>query len=327
MLSYWLLSLPAFFVTSDGRSEALDLNRRGVEAAARRDFTQAERDYRSAAAIYRSLGPAYEAHLSIALYNLAEAACGKGDWRGSEAIFAESLDLSRRAFGSKDLHTLSGLNALGHVRMMLGESDIADANFQEARQIGRESYPRDMQLAFALAGLSTLLLRQGEPEAALPDADEALRIAIDAQPGEGVETALMYQNVGQIHRAAGRPERATPMLRKARAIYERTGSDADPRYAMLLSEEGLAFMDEGRFGGAGVDMQRAIKLLEPCSGCNFELAIARNNLGLLRMRQKKYAEAGNLLREALNAEERFSPTAAEIAITKKALQQLDGAIR
>ena len=68
---------------------------------------------------------------------------------------------------------------------------------------------------------------------------------------------------------------------------------------------------------AEADMSRAIRLLEPCSGCGFELAIARNNLGLLRFRQKKYAEAGDLLGRALEEEQRYSPAdAVQIGKTK-----------
>lgn len=305
-------------------SEALDLNQRGMDAAARRDFAAAERDYQQAIAIYRSMGAPFEAHLSVALFNFAETLCGEGEWAKSHAIFEESLALSRRALGTRDLHALTALNALGHVETVLGQFDAAESRFREAEAEGRESHPRDIQLAFALAGLATLRLREGAPDAALPYADEALRISVAAQPRETVDTALMYLNAGQIHRAAGRSARALPLLRKARAIFERedAGAEADPRYALLLSTEGLAMMDDGKLVAANTEMLRAIELLDPCEGCGFELAIARNNLGLLRLRQKKYAEADNLLQTALLGEERYSPPGgAEIAATRKALDQ------
>jgi len=211
--------------------------------------------------------------------------------------------------------------------MLMGEFDSAEAQFTEAIQIGRELYSHEIQHAYSLAGISSLRLRQGNPEEALPYADEALRIAIEAEPREGLDTAMMYQNVGRIQRTAGRSERALPLLRRARGIYEKENAATDPRYATLLSDEGLALMDEGKLVAADADMNRAIRLLQPCSVCGFELAIARNNLGLLRFRQKKYAEAGDLLRKALEDEQRYSPAdAAQIGRTKSALEKAQAAL-
>ncbi len=333
MPSYKLLVVPSFFVLAAAAEnaqpqQALLLNQRGLEAVAQRDYPGAEKSYRAAVEIYRSLGERFETHLSITLFNLAEAISGQGKLRESDRIFHESLDLSRSALGSKNIRTLAGLNALGHVEVMLGDFDGAESRFAEALALARESYPRDIQLAYALAGLSSLRLRTGKPDEALPYAEEALRVTIEAEPREGVETALMYENVGQIHRTAGRSERALPLLRKALAIYEQAGAGQDPRYATTLSQEGLALMDQGKYARADSELRRAIGLLERCNSCRFELAIARNNLGLLRISQKRYAEADELLQKALMEEEIYSPAdAAQIGITKNALQKLKLTIR
>jgi tetratricopeptide (TPR) repeat protein len=307
---------------------AMDLNESGMRAAENRNYAEAERDYRASSQLYRSLGAPFEAHLSIVLFNLAESICGEGRWRESQSAFEESLTLAHRALGPAHIRTIAGLNALGHVKLMLADFDGAEALFTEALAAARQLKKPDTQLAYALAGFSSLRLRANKPEEALPFADEALRVTIESEPAESLETATMYANVGRIHRAAGRPERALPLLRKARAIYEKTRASADPRYASVLSEEGLAFMDEGKFATANAGMKSAIALLEKCSGCGFELAIARNNLGLLRFQQKKYVEADDLLRKALEAEERYSPVdAAQIGRTKSALEQVRSALR
>jgi tetratricopeptide (TPR) repeat protein len=331
VLTYRLLFAPTLLLLSDVANaqtqQALSFNRQGIEAAARRDFAEAERNYHSAVELYRKLGPQFEGHLSITLFNLAETICGEGRWPESKEVFSESLALSRRALGPKHLRTVAALNALGNVEMLIGDWENAEAQFTEAIAIGRELYSHEIQHAYSLAGISSLRLRQGSPEEALPYADEALRITIAAEAREGLDTALMYQNVGRIHHAANRSERALPLLRKARAIYEKENAVTDPRYATLLSDEGLALMDEGKLGSADADMNRAIRLLEPCGGCGFELAIARNNLGLLRFHQKKYAEARELLRKALEEEQRYSPSdAAQIGRTKSALEQAQAAL-
>lgn len=325
---FTLTSVTLAAVANAQPEQALTLNRHGLEAQARRDYVTAERDYRGTVEIYRTLGAPYEPHLAIALFNLAETICGEGRWRESAEIFRDSLAVSRRGNGPKHIRTVAAMNALGHVETLLADFDSAESRFTEAAAITRELYPRDIQLAYALAGLSSIRLRAGLPDQALPYAAEALRVTIEAEPNEGTETATMYQNVGRIHRAAGHSELALPLLRKARTIYERAAPPNDPRYATSLSDEGLALMDDGKLVAAEADMKRAVRLLEPCPGCGFQLAIARNNLGLLRFRQKKYAEAADLLGKALEEEQRYSPAdAAQISKTKSALDQVRSALR
>jgi tetratricopeptide (TPR) repeat protein len=323
-----VFALTAALAFGAPQNQALDLNQSGLELAAQREYVGAEKDYRRSAEIYRSLGEPFEAHLSIVLYNLGESLVGQGRWRESAPMFEEALVLSKRKLAPKHVRTVGILNALGNVRMMLGDEDSAEALLQEAVASGRESTPGDVQFAHALAGLSALRLRQGKPEEALPFAEEALAVTLKADPGEGIETAMMYQNVGQIHRAAMRPERALPLMRKSRSIYERAQDTADPRYASLLSQEGLALMDDGKFVQAEADMKHAIALLNECQGCALNLAVARNNLGLLRLRQKKYAEADDLLRKALAGEEQYNPSdAAQIGVTRDALKQVRNTLR
>jgi tetratricopeptide (TPR) repeat protein len=313
--------------TTDASHKALAANERGLKAALKRDFTTSEREHANAVAIYRSLGSGYYPHLAIALFNLAQAKCGQGKWREGEEILEESLLLSRSSLGPEHIETSAALNALGHIETLLGDLKAAGDHFAESLELTRAHNPISAQHAFALAGFSTLRLRAGKPDEALPYADEALRVMIEADPGEGLESAVLYQNVGRIHRAAGRSERALPLFRKARDLYERVGAQGDPRYATLLSEEGLALMDDGRTAMAEAEMKRAVGMLEPCGGCQFELAVARNNLGLLRFQQKKYSEADDLLRKALAAEETFGPAnSTEIGTTKSILLQVRTAL-
>ncbi len=332
MHSYrWLLILfaaPAFAHPQQDGREAIALNQRGLAAEDRHDYAEAEKYYRQSAAIFRALGPQFEPHLSIESYNLAESMCWQGKWREAEGIFEDSLALSRRTLGPKHIRTAADLNALGNVSMMLGDTARAETLLAEALAIERENYPADLQLGKTLAGLSAIRRRAGKPDEALPLAEEALNVTLKAEGREGTESAMMYRNVAQIHSAAGRTDRALPLYRKARAIMERLGETADPRYAALLSQEGLALMDDGKLGLAESDMKRAIDLLSRSPVAELELAVAQNNLGLLRMRQKKYAEADELLTKALSVEQLYnSQDAAQISRMRSALAQVRSALR
>jgi tetratricopeptide (TPR) repeat protein len=324
----FLLILFATLAIAQSPKEGLALNERGLAAADRGNYGEAEQYYRQAVGIYRPLGPQFEAHLSVELFNLAESLCGQGKWRESQGLFEESLTLTRRTLGQKHIRAVAGLNALGNVSMLMGDPEHAESLLREALAIARENYPADLQLAHTLAALSSLRLRAQKPEEGLPYAEEALSLTLKADGEEGSEAAMMYQNVAQIHRTAGRPARAIPLFHKARAILERLGRTNEPRYASLLSQEGLALMDDGNLAMAERDMKRAIELLSRSNTVSFELASAQNNLGLLRIRQKKYAEADELLSKALSAEQNLSPTdAAQIGRTRDALEKVRMALR
>jgi tetratricopeptide (TPR) repeat protein len=323
-----LFAAPAFAHPQQEDREAKALNQRGLEAANRRDYVEAGKEYQQSAGIYRALGPQFEAHLSIVLFNLAEAMCGQGKWREADGIFGESLTLSRRALGPKHVRTAADLNALGNVSMMLSDMPRAEALLGEALAIERENYPADFQLGSTLAALSALRRRAGKPDEALPLAEEALSVTLKAEGTEGPESAMMYRNVAQIHWTAGRTDRALPLYRKARAILERLGATSDPKYAALLSQEGLALMDDGKLGLAESGMKRAIELLSRVPADELELAVAQNNLGLLRMRQKKYREADELITKALSTEQLYnSQDAAQISRMRDTLAQVRSALQ
>ena len=70
-------------------------------------------------------------------------------------------------------------------------------------------------------------------------------IAIKAAGEDSLDAALAYSNAGEAHRTSGHPERALPLFRKARALYERVLGPDHPRVASLLSQEGLIMMNDG----------------------------------------------------------------------------------
>ena len=73
-----------------------------------------------------------------------------------------------------------------------------------------------------------------------------MTIALKADGDNGLDAALAYSNVAEAHRMAGRPERALPLYKKARAIYERVLGPDHPRVASVLSQEGLILMEDGK---------------------------------------------------------------------------------
>jgi tetratricopeptide (TPR) repeat protein len=286
--------------------KAHEINNQGNRLSESGDCTGAEELYRQAAGMWRGLGPEYEAHLAGTLLNLGVAVSCEGRRADAVKVYEESLALHRRTLGDKNHRTISNMNLLASNYLMVGNFDRARALLEEALPVERELYKSDVQTARTLEGLSNCMIRDRRPQEALAPAEEALAIAIQSTGEESMDTALAYSSVGEAHRSAGNLERALPLYRKARAIYEKNVGPDHPRVASLLSQEGLILMQDGKLSLAEQLMVKAVGLIRTaCPGCVVEMAIAQNNLGLLRLKQKRYREADEELSDAIALREKF----------------------
>ncbi|HEV2447034.1 MAG TPA: tetratricopeptide repeat protein, partial [Candidatus Sulfopaludibacter sp.] len=224
---------------------ALSLNDRGLAAAERSDFAQAERLYGEAIQIWRGLGTAYEAQTAATLVNLGQTLCNEGKAGDGVSVLEQALALDRHSLGSKHLSTLTSLTALGHAYVLSGDSAHAETALSEALAAERELYPGDVLLEHTLLGLSLLRRQERRLDEALQYGEEALNAALKTGGELSPEAGMNYENVARLHRLAGRPDRALPLFRKAVFIYERTLGLKDPSLAMLHSEVGLALLEDG----------------------------------------------------------------------------------
>jgi tetratricopeptide (TPR) repeat protein len=303
-LRFWVIGLAG--AAASAQTALADLNELGNRAADRADFAAAEPYYRKAVEQFRAMGPGYEAHLAASLVNLAAASCGQGRRAEGARYFEEALVLHRRSLGPENLRTVININRMATNYLMLGDAERAQGLFAGALAMERELYPNDGQLAQSLGGLAAALVRKGQMAEALPMAEEALEIARQSSGDGSVEAAQMYANVAEVHRVSGRLDRALPLYRKARFIYEKDLGESDSRVASILSQEGLILMDEGKLTLAGQALERAVNLLrQSCPLCVPEMPIAENNLGVLRLKQKRYAEADQLLTHVLALQEKY----------------------
>jgi tetratricopeptide (TPR) repeat protein len=198
------------------------------------------------------------------------------------------------------------MNLLGAYSTMLGDDAHAAAIYQEALGVERRVFPNDVQYARSLTGLSMIVLHQDRPEEALPPAEEALAVALKAEGDQTLDAALAYGNVAEVHRVTGHTERALPLYRKARAIYEHVLGPNHPRVASILSQEGLILMQDGKLTMAEKEMRRSLDMLAKyCPGCVFEEVVGETNLGMLRMKQQRYREADALLEHSVELQEKY----------------------
>jgi tetratricopeptide (TPR) repeat protein len=284
---------------------AWQLNERGLAAAERRDYETAEKDYEQAIAIWENAGPQFEAHLAIVRMNLAQVYGAEGRRLDCAAMLERSLASFRKTLGPRDLQTLTAINILGGIQMMIGNQARARELFEEALPIERELYPQDTQLARSLGGLASLHMREGRPEQSIPLAEEALALTIRTEGENSLDVALAYANIAEGHRVLGRLDRALPLFRKSHVLYARLLGDDHPRVSSVMTQEGLILLQQGKLGMAEETLERALAILgKSCPDCKLERVAAENNLALLRIRQGKLDEADRLLSDVLALQEK-----------------------
>jgi tetratricopeptide (TPR) repeat protein len=309
------------------QQDAAALYEQGRKAAAGHAYDEAERSFGEALKLWRQMGPAYEAHAATALLNLGESRCNSGNWQLGVAALEEALQLHRRALGPRHIRTVYNLSWLGHAYLLIGSLDRAEAVLEEALQVERELYSHDVLIGHTLLGLSGVRRSQQRLDEALDLGQQGLQQALDAGPESSIGVALAYENVATLHLQAGRPERALPLFRKARFIYEKTAGPSSIPLASVLSQEGLALMADGKLNAAETEMLQAVDLLARTgTGGEYRLAIAETNLGRLRLQQRKFADADRLLIDALALENGLpSRPAHDIQVTLQAMAQLQKA--
>jgi tetratricopeptide (TPR) repeat protein len=314
-----LLCASAAAVASTGA--AGELNDRGLAAAEKREFETAKKLYLEAIALWEKQGPEYAAHVAIVKMNLAQVYGAEGRRLECAALLEESLKGFRQTLGIRELRALTALNLLGGMHMMLGNHARAAELFNEALPIERELYPHDTQLARTLGGLASLAMREGQTEKAIPLAEEALTLTIKSEGENSLDAALAYANIAEAHRVLGRSDRALPLFRKSRAIYERMLGKDHARVSSVLTQEGLLLLAAGKLALAEEALERSLGIVErSCPKCAFERAAAENNLALLRIRQGKLDEADQLLSHVLKLQsETPEMPKAEIAVTLQSL--------
>ncbi len=285
---------------------AFKLNDLGLAAATRGDYAEAERLYGEAMSLWKSMGPGYRAHLATTQGNLAETLCLEGRRREGAQVYEESLAAHRQILGATNLRTLTVMNLLAGTYLMLGDDRRAATLFEEALHVERELYPDDLQLARTLAGLGLLQLHAKKPEEALAVSEEALALTLKTRGEKTLDGAMAYANVGEAHRWLGHTDRALPLFRKSLSIYQSLLGPVHPRVASILSQEGLIYMAEKKYSLAEKDMLQSLDVLaKSCPECTFEQLVSESNLGLLRLKQGRYAEADRLLTHVVSTSEQY----------------------
>ncbi len=215
--------------SSNTEGEIEVLYQRGYDASRGLRLTEARADLERAAQMARTISSVQQE--IAALLQLSIVTYREGDPASAEKIAASAVQRARR--GGMTFLAGRGLLALGGAQFGKQAYARAEANFQEALEISRNSKMGRTE-ARALFWLANLHETTGAADAALKEIDLAL--AYYEKAGFRVETRLLLAIKGRIYRNLGRFPEAVDLFRQLLAL----ASASQDRNHMAIAEQGIA---------------------------------------------------------------------------------------
>ncbi len=228
---------------------------------------------------------------------LATFHCRRGDYRRSEALFAEASHLEREAGdGSKArgqggltrLESLFFINERAAMKVFTGSYDEARELCEEGlRLAGRARSVRERETALnLLATRANVAMREFDYDAAIQDFEKSMQIA--EAIGSPANQAVILNNLGIVYGSSERYREAIRAYRDA----ERTSLQLDEGPSLVSTYGNLAVLQarNGEFDAADEALAKARALGPAGMGRRQEL-FYRHSLGLCRLYRGRYREA------------------------------------
>jgi tetratricopeptide (TPR) repeat protein/predicted Ser/Thr protein kinase len=233
---------------------------------------------------------------------LVQAWLDLAEGRPEEAIRA-ATEVETSARAGRDLEPLcAALDTIGKGRAMLGEVDAARQTLREAIRVCTEVKEEGLA-ADAWSELVGLAMRTTRFDAELDLTIFSAELAALRLPPEDLRSAEMAYRIGTVRFMRGDSDEAVRQLRRADELWRKAGAEKHKvELAGLANSLALMEVSRGQWDEAMTAFQSALaawKAAGPPGALNH--ATTTGNLGLMRMLQRRYAEAEPLLREQLAA--------------------------
>ena len=232
---------------------------------------------------------------------LGLAAAGQGD--GEQAIEAleESVELRRRAQGSRHPETGRAVRSLAFTLINQGRPDEAAPLANEALAIAEASAGRDaIDAAEALFVLGMLRGARGELEGSAEAYRRAVEIRRRRATGPDASLAIALAQLSSALDALGRTAEGLDLLREALAMGEATLGGGHPEVASMRNNLGVRLHRAGAYGEAETHYRRALELLEERLGPGSAgTADALTNLGRVLVEQGDFQGARPYLAQSV----------------------------
>lgn len=225
---------------------------------------------------------------------------------------------------------------LVHGRILIGKSDdIAGVASLDLALPIFEAHGSALEQAEALDLKSIVATRQGDVDASLGLADQALALRLKQLGEDHQEVATSYNNLGVLMRTKGDYAESRRYHEKALDIRRRVLPAMHPQTGLSLNNLGALEYAEGNFARAAEYFAESLDLNRQVNGSDHHDTIASlNNFGFMKLRLGKLDEARQILTEVYDywvAQDKAEHpnaliTRINLATVQRASGDIDGAL-
>jgi tetratricopeptide (TPR) repeat protein len=248
----------------------------------------------------------------------------QGRLREGTVMLETALALTRRIYGEDSPVTAASLDVLGSVYLVVGREREAFGILKQAiGTLGKAQPQYGMVLVAALGHLGRAYTEREDYAHSDPLFEEALDVGTRMGDTDAVfgDTLIAFASSLRLQHKMNRVE---PLLRKAQAIYEKTGCMHQMRGAGLLTNFGFLRMDEGKYFASEENFRQALGILTQVFGPDtLSVALAEVNLAETELRVGEYRECGDLLDHSYAIERKEFATTRSFARWSYVRAQLD----
>ncbi|HEY2798123.1 MAG TPA: tetratricopeptide repeat protein [Thermoanaerobaculia bacterium] len=277
-------------------AEALDDVATGLDGTG--DYKEAEKLAAQGLAIRRRVfGPRSE-EAAESLKTIAGLAIVQEDYERDARINDERLSIYREKYGNEHPQVAGALNDVGISRINTGDLAGAEKALSESLAINRRLFGDDYpEVAVNIENLSYVTSLQGRPAESIGSLEQVLAIRRRAFGDDSEPVARTLANLAAEQSKSGNPAAAEPLYREAVEKLTRFLGPDNLDLSEALTGQGLNFQRLGRFTEAEGPLRHALAIrVASLPADSQDTARTRLFLGGVLAKQKKYAEAEELLR-------------------------------
>jgi tetratricopeptide (TPR) repeat protein len=180
-----------------------------------------------------------------------------------------------------------------------GDYVRAESLYRAATEIAERFDHRDRRRAVAWNSLATMYDAMGRFADAEAGYRKALHMAAESSGKSGADYGQALANLGSEYVETGQPAAGIKMLREAVAIYSAVEPPDEVRIAVAWNGLAEALCAARKYKEAGPLLTRSLEVLEKRPDAWLDVALAKNNLGVVRFFEGRREESGQLLRQGL----------------------------
>jgi tetratricopeptide (TPR) repeat protein len=224
----------------------------------------------------------------------------QGKYEEAEKVALEALALLMEAHGENDTRLITARGQLASLAVRRGDFEMAQSQLEEAIAIAESLGPEHPEVGRVRANLGVTLARQGKPNEALVEFQEAIRILEATYGDEHPDLASLWMKVGGMRYELGRFEEALVAHGRALEIHEKTLGADHPEVARIYDNMANAYDALGDMEKALELYDESIRVTEGAYGPDHPgLVITLGNKGNTLMRLDRTEEAIPVFRRAV----------------------------